>query len=60
LPIGHHDSRFMLDIQFASGDVHVAYHVVGSGPIDIVYVQGAWSHREVQWELPAYRRFCQL
>jgi pimeloyl-ACP methyl ester carboxylesterase len=51
----------MLDIQFArSGDVHVAYHVVGDGPIDIVYVQGAWSHLEVQWELPAYRRFCEL
>ncbi len=51
----------MLDIQFArSGDVHVAYHVVGDGPIDIVYVQGAWSHLEVEWELPAYRRFCEM
>ncbi len=51
----------MLDIQFArSGDVQVAYHVVGDGPVDIVYVQGAWSHREVAWELPAYRRFCEL
>lgn len=54
-------SRFMLDIRFArSGDVQVAYHVVGDGPVDIVYVQGAWSHREVAWELPAYRRFCEL
>ena len=51
----------MLDIQFArSGDVQVAYHVVGDGPIDLVYVQGAWSHLEVEWELPAYRRFCEL
>ena len=51
----------MLDIRFArSGDVQVAYHVVGDGPVDIVYVQGAWSHREVAWELPAYRRFCEL
>ena len=51
----------MLDIQFArSGDVQVAYHVVGDGPVDIVYVQGAWSHLEVGWELPAYRRFCEL
>ncbi|MGZ8754032.1 MAG: adenylate/guanylate cyclase domain-containing protein [Acidimicrobiia bacterium] len=51
----------MLDIQFArSDDVSVAYHVVGDGPVDIVYVQGAWSHLEVQWELPAYRRFCEL
>lgn len=51
----------MLDIGFArSGDVNVAYHVVGDGPVDIVYVQGAWSHLEVEWELPAYRRFCEL
>ncbi len=51
----------MLDIQFArSDDVQVAYHVVGDGPVDIVYVQGAWSHLEVEWELPAYRRFCEL
>lgn len=51
----------MIDIRFArSGDVQVAYHVVGDGPVDIVYVQGAWSHREVEWELPAYRRFCEL
>jgi len=51
----------MLDINFApSGDVNVAYHVVGDGPVDIVYVQGAWSHLEVQWELPAYRRFCEM
>jgi pimeloyl-ACP methyl ester carboxylesterase len=54
-------SRFMIDIGFArSGDVNVAYHVVGDGPVDIVYVQGGWSHLEVSWELPAYRRFCEL
>ncbi len=51
----------MLDIRFAeSGDTQVAYHVVGDGPADIVYVNGAWSHLEVQWELPAFRRFCEL
>lgn len=51
----------MLDIQYASSDdVQVAYHVVGDGPVDVVYVQGAWSHLEVEWELPAYRRFCEL
>ena len=37
----------------------VAYDVVGDGPIDLVYVQGAYSHLEVAWELPAYRRFCE-
>ncbi len=51
----------MLDIRFTrSGDVNIAYHVVGDGPVDLVYVRGAWSHLEVEWELPAYRRFCEL
>ena len=50
----------VLDIHFArSGDVDVAYHVVGDGPVDIVYVLGAWSHLQVNWELPAFRRFCE-
>lgn len=50
----------MLDIRFADSDgVSIAYHMVGDGPIDIVYVQGALSHLEVGWELPAYRRFCE-
>lgn len=50
----------MPDIRFArSGDVDVAYQVVGDGPVDLVYVLGAWSHLDVLWELPAYRRFCE-
>ncbi|MGC2239538.1 MAG: adenylate/guanylate cyclase domain-containing protein [Acidimicrobiia bacterium] len=50
----------MIDIGFAhSGDVNVAYQVVGDGPVDLVYVKGAWSHLEVMWELPSYRRFCE-
>lgn len=50
----------MLDVHFARSDeVDVAYHVVGDGPVDIVYVQGAWSHLQVNWELPAFRRFCE-
>jgi class 3 adenylate cyclase len=35
-----------------SGDVHIAYQVVGEGPIDIVYVPGWLSHVELAWELP--------
>jgi len=46
--------------QFArSGDVDVAYQVHGDGPIDLVYVQGAYTHLEIYWELPAYRRYCE-
>jgi class 3 adenylate cyclase len=39
--------------------VHVAYQVLGEGPADLVYVQGAFSHLDVMWELPAFRRFCE-
>jgi pimeloyl-ACP methyl ester carboxylesterase len=48
------------DVRFApSGDVHVAYRVVGDGPVDLVYAQGACTHLEVYWELPAFRRYCE-
>ena len=42
-----------------SGDVSIAYRVVGDGPIDLVYVQGAFTHLDVYWELPAFRRYCE-
>jgi pimeloyl-ACP methyl ester carboxylesterase len=48
------------DVRFArSGDVDIAYRVVGDGPIDLVYVEGAYTHLEVAWELPQYRRWCE-
>ena len=51
----------MLDIRYAqSDDIQVAYHIVGDGPIDLVYVLGAYSHLEINWELPAFRRFCEV
>ena len=34
-----------------SGDVNVAYQVVGDGPVDLVYVPGWVSHIELAWEL---------
>ncbi len=47
-------------IRFArSGDVSIAYHVVGAGPIDLVYAQGAYTHLEVEWDLPAFRTYCE-
>jgi class 3 adenylate cyclase len=42
-----------------SGDIDVAYQVTGDGPIDLVWVEGAYTHLEVAWELPAYRHFCE-
>src|SRR5215831_15107672 len=40
-----------------SGDVHVAYQVLGQGPIDLVYVPGWVSHVELAWEEPTLARF---
>ena len=40
-----------------SGDVHVAYQVIGDGPVDIVFVEGSMSNRHVMWEEPTIRRF---
>lgn len=46
------------EIRYAtSGDVSVAYHVLGEGPPDLVVAPGAISHLEVEWEYPRYRRF---
>jgi class 3 adenylate cyclase len=48
------------EIRFArSGDIDVAYRVVGDGPVDLVYAQGAYTHLEIFWELPAFRRYCE-
>ena len=50
----------MTDVRIArSGDVDVAYRVVGDGPIDLVYAQGSLTHLEICWELPQFRRYCQ-
>jgi pimeloyl-ACP methyl ester carboxylesterase len=38
-------------------DVHIAYQVVGDGPIDLVYAPGIWSNLEIMWEWPAWERY---
>ncbi len=40
-----------------SGDVHIAYQVLGEGPLDLVYVPGWVSHLEHAWEEPGVARF---
>ena len=43
----------MPDTRYAkSGDVNIAYQVVGDGRADLVYVPGWVSHVELAWELP--------
>ncbi len=40
-----------------SGNVNIAYQVVGSGPIDLVFVMGWVSHLEYFWSEPSFARF---
>ena len=37
--------------------VHVAYQVVGDGPVDLVFVMGWTSNIEAMWEEPNFARF---
>jgi class 3 adenylate cyclase len=39
-----------------SGDVNIAYQVVGEGPFDLVYVPGWISNVELMWEEPNHAR----
>ena len=40
-----------------SGDVHIAYQVVGNGPIDVVWIPGWFSHVEAAWDFPEIAYF---
>jgi pimeloyl-ACP methyl ester carboxylesterase len=40
-----------------SGDVNIAYQVVGDGPFDLVYVSGWVSNIDLIWEKPKPARF---
>ena len=40
-----------------SGELNIAYQVVGEGPLDLVYVPGFVSNVELMWEEPGYAAF---
>jgi pimeloyl-ACP methyl ester carboxylesterase len=40
-----------------SGNVHIAYQVVGSGPLDLVLIPGLFTQVEHHWEEPGFARF---
>jgi class 3 adenylate cyclase len=40
-----------------SGDVSIAYQVLGEGPLDLVYVWGWMSHLDLQWTEPTIASF---
>jgi class 3 adenylate cyclase len=48
------------EIRFAkSGDVHIAYQVIGDGPVDLVWIHDWISNLELQWEEQLQARFLQ-
>ena len=59
LPRGHQMSDFALpETRYAlSGDVNIAYQVMGDGPVDIIMVPGVVSHIEFLHESPGYTAF---
>jgi len=40
-----------------SGDIRIAYQVVGNGPFDLVYVPGYVSNMDLYWDGPAWSHF---
>ena len=43
-----------------SGDTHIAYQVVGDGPLDLVFVMGWVSNLDYLWEGPSARFLTRL
>lgn len=44
------------EVRYArSGDVNIAYSVVGDGPFDVVFVPGTTSHVALAWDVPGLR-----
>ena len=41
----------------SSGDLQIAYQVLGEGPLDVVIVPAFMSNIEIGWELPDWARF---
>ncbi len=46
------------DTRYASTEdgVHIAYQVVGDGPVDVVFVHAFVTHLELMWELPSFEQ----
>jgi pimeloyl-ACP methyl ester carboxylesterase/DNA-binding winged helix-turn-helix (wHTH) protein/class 3 adenylate cyclase len=50
--------RYAPETMYArSGDVNIAYQVIGDGPLDLVFVMGWVSHLEYFWREPNFARF---
>lgn len=52
------ESQEIPQTQYArSGDVNIAYQVLGQGPLDLVFVMGWVSHLEYFWTEPSFAKF---
>jgi DNA-binding winged helix-turn-helix (wHTH) protein/pimeloyl-ACP methyl ester carboxylesterase len=57
-PTPIHHLPAMPETRYArSGEVNIAYQVVGDGPLDLVFVMGWVSHLEYFWTEPSFARF---
>jgi pimeloyl-ACP methyl ester carboxylesterase/class 3 adenylate cyclase len=37
--------------------VHIAYTMLGNGPVDLVYTPGLWSNLDIMWDEPRWARY---
>lgn len=42
-----------------SGELNIAYQVVGDGPADVLMIPGWFSHLALDWEEPTWVRWCE-
>ncbi len=51
-PVSRSDVRYAVN-----GGVHIAYQVVGDGPVTLLFLHGFVSHLDLAWEEPGYASF---
>jgi pimeloyl-ACP methyl ester carboxylesterase/DNA-binding winged helix-turn-helix (wHTH) protein len=57
-PVIHKLEQRLPETMYArSGDVNIAYQVIGDAPLDLVFVMGWVSHMEYFWREPSFARF---
>jgi pimeloyl-ACP methyl ester carboxylesterase/DNA-binding winged helix-turn-helix (wHTH) protein len=57
-PLESRDENLVPETRYArSGDVNIAYQILGNGPIDLIFVMGWVSHLEYFWTEPSFARF---
>lgn len=57
-PVVHHEMPEVPRTHYArSGDVNIAFQVIGEGSLDLVFVMGWVSHLDYFWTEPSFARF---